>query len=239
MRRVYNRWYSPSLGRDMELLAFGHGGARVLIFPTSVGRFFDWENRGMIAHMGGAIDSGQVQVFCVDSVDRESWYAYHHSPRDRAARQEQYDRYLLHEVIPFVESVNATPFLIAVGASFGGYHAVNFALRHPERVQRMISMSGLCDIRRFSGDYYDQTVYFNNPVDFLVNEQDHGRLEAMRRMNIILAVGRDDGLRDSNQRLSARLWDKGVGNALRIWDGFAHDWPVWQEMLDRYLTGHD
>jgi esterase/lipase superfamily enzyme len=239
MRRVFHRWYSANLGRDMELLAFGHAGARVLIFPTSVGRFHDWEDRGMIAHLGGQIDAGNIQVFCVDSVDRESWYAYHKAPWERASRHEQYDRYLLHEVIPYIESENRTPFLIAVGGSFGGYHAINFALKHPERVQRLLSLSGLADIRRFVGDFYDQTVYLNNPVDFVANEHDPARLEALRRLDIILAVGRDDGLRESNERLAGRLWNKGIGNALRIWDGFAHDWPVWKQMLDRYLGGHD
>lgn len=239
MRRVFQRWYSPSLGRDMELLAFGHAGARVLIFPTSVGRFHDWEDRGMVGHLAPLIDSGQIQIFCVDSIDRESWYAYNRPPWERASRHEQYDHYLYHEVMPFIESQNGTPYLIAVGASFGGYHAINFALKHPERVQRLLSLSGLADIRRFVGDFYNQTVYHNNPIDFVANEQDGGRLAALRRMDMILAVGRDDGLRDGNERLSRRLWDRGIGNALRIWDGFAHDWPVWQQMLDKYLGGHD
>jgi esterase/lipase superfamily enzyme len=239
MRRAYHRWYSSNLNRDIELLAFGHGGARMLAFPTSVGRFHDWEDRGMIAHLAGPIEAGQLQVFCVDSVDRESWYAYSRPAGERASRHEQYDRYLLDEVLPLTQADNPTPFLITAGASFGGYHAINFALKHPERVQRLLSMSGLGDIRRFVGNYYDQAVYFNNPMDFIANEQDPGRLEAMRRMDIILAVGRDDGLRDSNERLSARLWEKGIGNALRVWDGFAHDWPVWMQMLDRYLGGHD
>ena len=28
-------------------------------------------------------------------------------------------------------------------------------------------------------------------------------------------------------------------NALRLWDGFAHDWPVWERMLPMYIGGHD
>ena len=55
----------------------------------------------------------------------------------------------------------------------------------------------------------------------------------------ILAVGREDSLCESNERLSALLWQKGVGNALRVWDGFAHDWPVWHKMLQLYIGGHD
>lgn len=239
MRRIFHRWYSPHLHRDMDLLSFGHAGARVLVFPTSAGRFHDWEDRGMIAHLSGAIEAGHIQVYCVDSVDRESWYAYHRPVHERATRQEQYDQYLLQEVLPCTERHGGNPFLIVVGCSFGGYHAINFAFKHPERVQRLLSLSGLCDIGRFTGGLYDPTIYFNNPIDFLANEHDEQRLAAMRRMDIILAVGRDDRLCESNERLSARLWEKGIGNALRIWDGFAHDWPVWQQMLDRYLSGHD
>ena len=32
----------------MELLIFGWGGARVLVFPTSMGRYYEWEDRGII-----------------------------------------------------------------------------------------------------------------------------------------------------------------------------------------------
>jgi esterase/lipase superfamily enzyme len=239
MHRSYHRWHSPSLQRDMELLVFGHAGARVLAFPTSMGRFHDWEDRGLV---GGALrhglEDGSIQLVCVDSVDAASWYA-RRPPGERVRRHVQYDHYLLNEVLPFTRTLNANPYLIVTGASFGGYHAVNFALRHPEHVGRLLSMSGLCDVRRFTNGYYDADLYFNNPVDFLANEHDPARLAALRRMDIILAVGRDDSLYQSNERLSRLLWAKDVWHALRVWDGFAHDWPVWEKMLQLYLSGHD
>jgi esterase/lipase superfamily enzyme len=37
MYREYGRWFSPSLGRDMEFLWFGKFGRPVMIFPTSGG----------------------------------------------------------------------------------------------------------------------------------------------------------------------------------------------------------
>jgi esterase/lipase superfamily enzyme len=52
-------------------------------------------------------------------------------------------------------------------------------------------------------------------------------------------VGRDDPLRGESERLSGVLWDKGIGNALRLWDGWAHDWPYWPHMLRCYIGGHD
>lgn len=239
MHREYHRWFSPSLHRDMELTIFGHGGARVLVFPTSMGRFYEWEDRGMIACLRGHLDRGWLQLICVDSVDAESWYNRGQHPGSKAWRHLQYDRYLTDEVLPLSWRINPNPFLITTGASFGGYHAVNFALRHPHVVSRLLCMSGLCDIRGFTNGYYDNNIYFNNPCDYLANEHDPNRLDAMRRMDIILAVGRDDRLRGSNERLSSLLWSKGVGNALRLWDGLAHDWPDWMKMIHLYIGGHD
>ena len=136
-------------------------------------------------------------------------------------------------------SVNDDPFLITTGASFGGYHALNFAMRHPALVNRTLSMSGLPDIKRLTAGWSDDAVYFQNPADFIRHEHDENRLAALRRMDIILAVGRDDSLRTSNEEFSDSLWGKGIGNALRIWDGWAHDWPYWQQMLQLYVGGHD
>jgi esterase/lipase superfamily enzyme len=240
MHREYHRWHSPSLGRDMELLVFGHAGARVLAFPTSQARFYEWEERGLIGGaLGEHIRRGWLQVVCVDTVDSESWYARHHHPGHRAWRQDQYDRYLLHEVLPFSEWKNPNPFLITTGASFGAYHAIDFALRHPERVGRLLSMSGLTDIRSFADGYHNETVYFHNPCDFLANEHDPHRLAALKRMNIILVAGSTDRLLEGNRRLSDVLWSKGIWHALRVWDGFAHDWPDWQKMLQLYIGGSD
>ena len=58
MNREYHKWYSLSLGRDMELLLFGHAGRPVIVFPTSMGRFFDYENRNMIGIVGDQYERG-------------------------------------------------------------------------------------------------------------------------------------------------------------------------------------
>jgi len=239
MQREYHRWYSPSLGRDMELLMFGHNGARLLVFPSSMGSFFEWEDRGMIAALGEQIERGWLQVTCVDSVDQDSWYARWKHPADRAWRQSQYDSYILHEVTPLTRQVNSNPFFITTGASFGAYHALNFAFRHPWLVGRTIGLSGIYDIEPWTDGFHDDNVYFNNPVAYIANEHDWARLEALRRMDIILVAGADDPLRHASEEMSTLLWNKDIGNALRIWDGWAHDWPWWRQMINRYVGGHD
>lgn len=239
MNREYHRWHSSSLNRDMEMLVFGHAGARVLVFPTSQGKFYEWEDRGMIRALGDHIHNGWLQVYCVDSIDSESWYCGWAHPSGRAYRHMQYDAYLFNEVLPFSERKNSNPFVITVGASFGGYHAMNFGLRHPSHVNRILAMSGLFDIRRFTDGYYDDNVYYNNPIDFIANEHQPERLELLRKLDIIIATGREDSLIESARALSAVLWAKGIGNALREWDGWAHDWQYWEKMLLLYIGGHD
>jgi esterase/lipase superfamily enzyme len=239
MHRSYHRWHSPSLGHDMELLVFGHAGARVLAFPASMHPFYDWEDRGLVGSIAGRLERGHFQLFCLSQIDRQSWYAWGKHPADRARRYRDYDRYLTDEVIPFTRSLNPHPFLMTAGPSFGAYHAINFAMRHPHLVGRALGMSGIYDIRRFTGSHYDENIYYNNPVDYLANEADPDRLAALRRMDIVLAVGRDDPLLGGNEHLSRVLWEKDIWHALRIWDGFAHDWPVWASMLPLYIAGHD
>ena len=237
MNREYHRWFSPSLGRDMELLVFGHAGARMLVFPTSMGKFYEWEDRGMILTLREHLEKGWVQMVCVDSVDAESWYAWHKPPAERAYRHVQYDHYLVYEVLPFLTQKNPTPFLILAGASFGAYHAMNFALRHPEISNRVIAMSGMYNIERWLGDYRDDNIYYNCPCLFLPNESDENRINQLRRLDIILPVGELDPNITNNRWFSDALWSKGIWHALRIWDGWAHDWPWWQQMIYRYING--
>jgi esterase/lipase superfamily enzyme len=204
-----------------------------------MGKFYEWEDRSMVGELGEHLEQGWLQMICVDSVDEESWYARWKRPADRAWRQIQYDNYLLNEVLPLSRQLNDNPFMITAGASFGAYHAINFAFRHPHLVGRTIGLSGVYDISRWTDGYSDDNVYFNNPVSYIPNEHDWGRMEALQRMDIILVTGADDPLRGSTEEMSSILWNKGIGNALRTWDGWAHDWPWWKQMISRYIGGHD
>jgi len=239
MNREFHRWYSPSLERGMDLLVFGHGGARAVVFPTSMGRFFEWEDRDMIAALAEPIERGWLQLYCVDSVDEDSWYAKWKRKSDRAYRHAQYDAYLRDEVLPLTAQRNGHPFLSTMGASLGAYHAVTFALRYPHLVSRAIGLSGMYDIRRQTDGYSDATVYHYNPADFILGEHDPGRLAQLVRVELVLAIGRDDPLRVENEEFSRRLWSKGLWHELRIWDGWAHDWPYWRDMIRLYAFGAD
>ena len=220
----------------MELLVFGRGGMPVIVFPTSMGRFFDYENRNMIGVIGDRYEHCRLQAFCVDSVDAESWYNKAVQPAQRAARHMQFDDYLVHELVPFVRSRNSSPELAVTGCSFGGYHSVNFALRHPDVVSYCVSMGGAFDIHQFLNGYYDDNCYYNCPPDFLPGLNDSWYLDRYRRMRIVLATGETDICLGENLRLSGILDAKSIPHSLDVWgDGTGHDWPWWERMTQKFF----
>ena len=236
MKREYHKWYSDNLKREMELTVFGHAGARVIVFPTQSGRFFDWEDRGMLDTLSRHLDNGWLQVYCLDSVDAESWDNAKASPRDRALRHMQYHDYIIKEVLPFSCAKNDNSFVIAAGASMGAYHAASIALRFPEHFSRMLALSGLYDIRAWTSGYDDEYVYQGNPFE-LIRGLNEDSLAHLRKMDFIVVIGKDDPAIEENRQFSQSLWTRGVWHAFREWKGFAHDWPYWKDMLLEYIGG--
>lgn len=236
MKREYHKWFSPALGREMELLVFGHSGTPALVFPTSCGRFYDFEDQGMVSAITGRIEEGHFQLFCVDAIDSESWYNRVAAPRWRIARHVQYERYLLDEVLHLIHQQNGIAGLSAIGCSFGGYHAVNLALRHPEIVTSVLSMGGAFDPSGFLRGYEGQDAYFQLPFLYLPNLTDPWYLNRLRRNSFILATGALDQSRDQNERLARLMRGKDIPVRYEVWgDGVGHDWPWWQKMLQTYL----
>ena len=236
MRRDYHNWYSQRLGRHMELLAYGHAGLPVVVFPTSRGRFFEYENSGMIHELAPKIELGHLQVFCVDSVDSDSWYNRRIHPRDRVRAQLAYEDYVLSELVPLIKGVNGAQQICTTGCSLGAYQALNFALRHPDLASGCISMSGSFDMKRFMDGYYDEDFYFNNPVDYIPNMNNSWFLERYQRMRLVLAAGDWDICLGENFRMAEILGKKGIPHWLDVWTGGErHDWPLWQRMAVKFF----
>lgn len=226
----------------MELLVFGHAGARTLVFPTREGRFFDYENWGLVEALRPAIEQGHLQLFCVDSVDSESLYCRRCPAPDRLERHKRYERYILEEVLPFSQDRNSNPFAIAHGCSIGAYHSVNLAFRHPQRFGKVVGLSGRYDLTRPTGSfrdlfegYYDDDVYFHTPPHYIARLTDRRALEALRRLDITFAVGHEDPFFPGNRELSGVLHGKAIGHTLRVWDGEAHRASAWRQMVRWYL----
>jgi esterase/lipase superfamily enzyme len=231
MEREYVRRWSGALGREMELLRYGYAGRPLIAFPTSMGRFYQWEDFGLVGALATRLAAGELQLWCVDSVDGESWYAQDRPPPERVERHLEYERYVLEEVLPDI----AAPPVLA-GPSFGAFHAVLFCLRRPDRFGGWIAMSGVFDSSRWLDGYHSEETYLTNPLAFLPSLADERYLTPLRQMEMrVVATGSDDpNVRDSVE-LAEQLREKGMDVRLDLWPGWQHDWPYWQRMLDEYL----
>ena len=149
----------------MELLVFGHAGKPVLFFPPRTARFYDYENWKIIEAIRPKIANGELQVFCVDSYDAESFYSFN-PPSEKIKKHLSYENYILEEVIPFIFSRNINCKILVAGCSLGGYHAINIAMRHPQYFYKVVSMSARYDLTLSSdkfpdllNGYFDENIY--------------------------------------------------------------------------------
>jgi len=242
MNREYHRWYSPRLRRDMELLVFGHGGRAVLFFPPRMGRFFDYENWGVVDALRHKINSGELQLFCVDSIDAESFYNNWAHPAGRIGRHLEYEKYIVHEVIPLMRAKTSNGYTEVAGCSMGAYHTANIAMKYPWLFNKVVCMSGRYDLTQgmehfrdlFDG-YHNEEIYFNMPRQFLANMADEAYLNPIRNLEIILAIGEADPFIDDNQHFNGLLRYKGINNQFYVWGGYAHKPRYWRQMVNLYL----
>lgn len=235
MKRDYRVWRSPALDRDMELLVFGDQGTPVVVFPTSMGRFYQWEDFGMVEHLAPRIEAGLLQLWCADSVDGESFYNRAAPARDRAQRHLAYDRYLSEELLPAARREANGADLVLAGASFGAFHAANVALRHPGIARAAVCLSGAFDATRWLDGSREGDAYFVSPLTFLPALDDPELLAPLRRTEFVIATGVDDPNVEESKRFAAALQAKDIRASLHLWDGWAHDWPYWKEMVDTFL----
>ena len=231
--------YSPSLGKDMNLVIYGHGGTPFLVFPTQNGMCRQWEDFGLIAHLSGYIDAGRIQLFVVDTVDEESWSNRGGNNEWRAARQEQYFHYIIDQVIPLMKERNpGLPYV--TGLSMGADHTAITFLRRPDLFAGMLALSGVYDADYFFDGFMNPTLYENSPERFLPNlPSDHPYIGLYNQKKIIFCVGQgaweDDGVR-TLRFLQSVFTEKGINAWCDFWGyDVNHDWPWWFKQLDYFL----
>lgn len=204
----------------------------VILFPTSMGRYYENRDFKLVESVKWFVETGKIKLYCIDSIDRDSWYAKHLHPSTRVFNHTCYDRMINEELVPMCQMESNVDKVGVAGCSFGGYHALNFAFKHPEKVAYMFSMGGAFDIKQHLGGYYDENVYFNCPPDY-ISDADNPHLHDMK---IVLGTSEHDFCRSENEWMSTLLHRKGINHWLDIRPFANHDWPVWREMFPNYLS---
>ena len=218
------------------MLVFGHSGLPVVLFPTAQDKYYIYKDNGLINSVSNLIEEGRIKVYCPDGIDSDSWFNYSIHPSDRVKTYMGYENVILHDVIEYAMYETEREKVILGGCGFGGYHAVNFAFKHPDKVDAIISLGGFFDIKRFIWGYYDDNCYFNNPPDYMPNLEDPWYLGKIGAMKIILGTGEWDPNLDENKRLSATLHQKDIGFLLDIKQSSGGDWGWWRESFPEYVN---
>ncbi len=246
MHTKYFKEYSKNLQRDMEFKVYGQGGKPALFFPSQNGRFYQYEDFGLLEACKEFIDSGRLQVVCVDSVDEETWSAEDKHPRERIVYHELYVKYILNEMLPFIhslpkkeEGVRAPKKLLFSGVSMGAAHAANFFFRFPALGDALIALSGMYSTQPFLGDYMDRDVYFNSVADYLSNLDDPRALESYRESRIVICCGQgdyEDLMVAETLKIKEVLESKNIPAWIDFWGhDVNHDWDWWKKQLPYFL----
>ena len=185
----YYKINSTSLGHEFEFKRFGNNGKPVMVFPTSNGKFFDYENQGMVTTLSPFIDNGDIQLICVDSRDQDAWFS---TPGPHMGDNHiRYEKCITEDLIPWCkENLSINEKYLTTGCSWGGFHSLNFVLKFPHLFDSAISLSGVYSPQMICKDYYDETLYYNDMPKYVPGINDPTTLDNLSNCYLIICHGK-------------------------------------------------
>lgn len=236
MQRRTTSWHSPNLNMEMPLVSYGHAGPPLLMFPTAAADFLEYERFYLVDAIKQFIEAGQLRAYSINSVNRYSLLNEQMPPHLKAELLTRYDRYITDEVLPLIRNDcgDGENRPLTTGASLGAFLSANAYFKHPDVFRGVIAMSGSYDVRAYLNGYYDDNIYFNNPVDYLPNLNDDYYLPLLRKADsIVIMTGQGNYEAPERSRtLSDILNAKEIPHVLDMWGpDVDHDWPWWRKML--------
>lgn len=237
----YRTFYSQALGRELGVMVYGHAGIPCLVFPSQNGNCRDFEGFGMITPCEPWLNQGRLKLYCVDSVDNQTWSDYGANPRERMERHESWFHHLTEEFVPYMRrDSNWQGRLMTLGCSLGATHAANALFRRPDFFETVIALSGAYDAGWLLAGYMDDLVYLNSPMHSIQGmAADHPYIELLNSCKIILCCGQgnwEEEMLRSVRELERVILEKGIHAWVDIWGpDVAHDWEWWRKQLAYYL----
>ena len=240
MERRTTAWFSPNLNIEMPLVAYGHTGYPLLMFPTAAADYLEYERFHLVDAIRPHIERGQIRAYSINSVNRYSLLNEQMPPHLKAELLAKFDRYVTDEVLPLIRRDtghdDARP--LTTGASLGAFLAANTYFKHPDLFRGVIAMSGSYDVKSYLHGFYDDNVYFNNPADYLANLSDNYHLPILQTADAIFILSGQGSYEapERSRHLSDLLRAKNIPHTLDLWGhDVNHDWPWWRKMLPNTL----
>jgi putative tributyrin esterase len=189
------------------------------------------------------------QMIIVTPEGNDGWYTDSATvPADR------YETYIVQELLPDVESryraIKARAGRAIAGLSMGGYGALKFGLKYPDRFIFAASMSGALDAavrsdddRRFAWEYLRPSVMqtFGAPASPTRAANDlHNLARTLPAERIALLpffyfdCGTEDGFLTTNRELAQIFLERKIPHEFRQLPG-GHNWAYWDAQVQEVL----
>lgn len=229
---------SRDLDADLDVIVYGTTGRPVIAFPTFDFSAGSWETGGMVDVLGDLIESGAIQLFCVDSVDDRGWYARHSDLDYRSENQLAYLKFVSGELLRFVKKTSASkakPILAGCGA--GATNATAALLREPKLWGGLLALSGAYDARFYSDGATDADWLACSPIDLIASLSD-ARLRTLRKVPMAFVCGQaaDERGIGTQRQLAAAFAEREIEATFEYWGyDVDHSWHWWQEMAAQFV----
>jgi esterase/lipase superfamily enzyme len=234
---IEKSWRSSSLNKEMTIRVFGEDGTPVLVFPNRNGTRGSWEKFGMIEAISFQLENRHNQLYCVDTVDQESFFNPDIEPKTRLGLYARYETYIINEVIPFIVKNSGNDFIIVAGVELGGLYSMNMVLKYPNEFGKIITMGAILDLDVVLHADDVELMYYHNPIAYMPNLTDVRYLDAIRKLDIRIAVNANDPMFDQNLRFSEILNRKAVPHVFDVWDEAAvYDWTGYRDMVVKHIV---
>lgn len=223
-------------------------GRPCLVFPAQSGRFYDFENFGMVGAVQDLLEQGRLQLFTCDSIDWETWAAFDRECRGRIERHEAYARYIVEELAPRILEINQwsndgrrAGGILTTGCSLGALHAVNFMFRWPDLFNGTIGLSGIYSSKWYSAAIW--TIWFTTTPRSIILIRCRPIIRTWKNTGTAIsccAAARAIG----NRKLSRipvgcqeLLGYKNIPAWIDYWGSDAvHDWPWWRRQFPYFIS---
>jgi esterase/lipase superfamily enzyme len=240
MSRVTQSWYSPRVGREVQVVRWGEIGTPVLFFPTAAGDAEEVERFLMVDALAPLLEAGRIKLYSVDSVPGQVWLKENNRAPHATRAQQGFDAFVAEELVPAIHTDcgGEARDVVATGASIGAYNALAALCRHPDLFSHALCLSGTYELSKFIDGDMDEAWYSASPLHFVPGlPEDHPDLARLRERFVLLAhgTGRWEDPKES-WRVAGCLGARGVPNRVDEWGGeWDHDWTTWRRMLPQFL----
>ncbi|MGM0565345.1 MAG: alpha/beta hydrolase [Bacteroidota bacterium] len=240
-KAMYSESLNDSLNYNIYLPDEGVKPEGVLyLLHGYTGDHTDWAEKGQVTQtMNDLISSNDAIPMIVVMPDAgNSWYVNSDPEISWGFYEDALMKDLWNHIYDSYDFKDEKPSAFLAGLSMGGYGALHFAFKYPEKFHAAASLSGAfmpelpedSDIlEKTFGDPPDPKKYQQeNPFELAVSD-------SLKQMPVYITCGDDDlRLYKYSVEMYDTLIEKGYPAELRITDG-AHTWKVWRRELPKVL----